>query len=133
MELIAVTLNDPDDWSDHKKMLDYGFTQVSAYDADTSCSTEVSVAGTGKTVGVYTDKTTITLTPSQRQRLERRVLLPRIVYNDVQKGDKLGSIEFVLDGKTVKSVPLYAADSVESEKRELSLWSRFLRFFGIYA
>ncbi len=132
VELIAVTLNAPDDWNDHKKMLDYGFTQVSAYNADTSCSEEVSVAGTGKTVGVYADKTTISLTSSQRQRLERRILLPRIVYNDVQKGDKLGSIVFVLDGKTVKSVPLYAADSVESEKQGLSIWSKFLRSFGIY-
>ena len=26
--LIAVTLNDPDDWNDHKKMMDYGFSQV---------------------------------------------------------------------------------------------------------
>lgn len=133
VELIAVTLNDPNDWKDHSQMLDYGFTQVSAYEADTGCSAEVSVAGTGRTVGVYADKVTIALTPEQRQKLERRILLPRIVYNDVQKGDRLGSIEFVLDGKTVKSVPLYAADSVESEKSGLSLWSRFLRFFGIYA
>lgn len=133
VELIAVTLNAPDDWNDHSKMLDYGFTQVSAYEADTGCSAEVSVAGTGMTVGVYADKATIALTPAQRQKLERRVLLPRIVYNDVQKGDELGSIEFVLEGKIVKSVPLYAADSVVCEEKDLSLWSKFLRFFGIYA
>ena len=133
VELIAVTLNAPDDWNDHKKMLDYGFTQVSAYAPDIGCSAVVSVAGTGQTVGIYADEVTLSLTADQRQKLERRVLLPRMVYGDVQQGDRLGSIEFILDGKTVKSVPLYAKDSVESEESGLSLWSKFLRFFGIYA
>ena len=29
--LIAVTLNDPDDWRDHTVLLDYGFSQVEPY------------------------------------------------------------------------------------------------------
>lgn len=131
--LIAVTLNAGDDWNDHTKMLDYGFTRVSAYPLETGCSVKVSIAGTGRTVGVYADSVTMALTPEQRTRLERRVLLPRIVYNDVLKGDVLGSIEFLLDGETVASVPLYADTNVSADKGKLNIWQKLLSFFGIYA
>lgn len=131
--LIAVTLNAGDDWNDHTKMLDYGFTQVSAYPLETGCSAKVSVAGTGRTVGVYADKAEMALTPEQRTKLERRVLLPRMVYNDVLKGDQLGSIEFLLDGKVVKTVALCADTNVSADEGNLNAWQKILSFFGIYA
>ena len=130
--LIAVTLNAGDDWNDHTKMLDRGFGQVNAYPLETGCSAKVAVAGTGKSVGVYADSATLALKPDQRQKLERRVLLPRIVYGEVKKGDELGSLEFFLDGKPIKSVALYAAEDVEAESGELNFWQKFLKFFGIY-
>ncbi|MDE6726415.1 MAG: D-alanyl-D-alanine carboxypeptidase [Oscillospiraceae bacterium] len=130
--LIAVTLNAGDDWNDHTKMLDRGFAQVKAYPLETGCSTKVSVAGTGRRIGVYADNAELALKPDQRQKLERRVLLPRIVYGEVKKGDRLGTIEFFLDGSLVRSVPLYAAESVAAEDGELNLWQKLLRFFGIY-
>lgn len=131
--LIAVTLNAGDDWNDHTKMLDYGFTQVSAYPLETGCSAKVSVAGTGESVGVYADKAEMALTSEQRTKLERRVLLPRMVYNDVKKGDCLGSIEFLLDGSVVKSVALYADADVSADQGKLNIWQKILAFFGIYA
>lgn len=128
--LIAVTLSDGDDWNDHAKMLDYGFAQVSAYPLETGCSARVAVAGTGQTVGVYADSASLSLTAAQRQQLERRVILPRMVYGAVAKGQKLGSIEYVLDGKTVKRTALYADSDVEKEDGKLSLWQRIMRFLG---
>ena len=130
--LIAVTLNAGDDWNDHTKMLDYGFAEVKSYPLETGCSTKVSVAGTGKKIGVYADSTELSLKPEQRSKLERRVLLPRIVYGEVKKGDELGSLEFFLNGKNVKSVPLYAAENVAEESGKLNFWQRLLKAFGIY-
>lgn len=131
--LIAVTLNAGDDWNDHTKMLDYGFKQVSAYQLETGCSARVDVAGTGESVGVYADKAALSLTPEQRTRLERRVLLPRMVYGGVTKGQQLGSIEFLLDGRVVKSAALYADSDVAAESGELNVWQKILGIFGIYA
>lgn len=131
--LIAVTLNAGDDWNDHTKMLDYGFTRVSAYPLETGCSAKVAVAGTGRTVGVYADSAEMALTPEQRTKLERRVLLPRMVYNDVLKGDQLGRIDFLLDGRVVRSVALYADTNVSAEDGKLNVWQKILAFFGIYA
>lgn len=130
--LIAVTLNDGDDWNDHAKMLDYGFSQVSAYPLETGCSAKVAVAGTGQKIGVYAESAALSLKPEQRTSLERRVLLPRMVYGAVNKGDVLGSLEFRLGGEVIKSVPLYAAESVAAENGELTFWQRLMKFFGIY-
>lgn len=129
--LIAVTLNAGDDWNDHTKMLNYGFTRVSSYPLETGCSAKVAVAGTGKKIGVYAENSALSLSPEQRQKLERRIVLPRMIYGGVNKGDELGSLEFYLDGKPIKSVPLYAAESVSAENEELNFWQKLMRFFGI--
>lgn len=130
--LIAVTLNAGDDWNDHTKMLDYGFTQVYSYPLELSCSERVAVAGTGMSVEVSAEPDDISLLPAQREQLTRRVLLPKFVYGSVRQGDELGRIEFSLDGKVVKTCPLYAASSVTVPDEELSLWQRLLQKLGIY-
>lgn len=129
--LIAVTLNAGDDWNDHTKMLDYGFTQVKAYPLELGCDTRVSVAGTGQSVGVYSHEEMLALTPQQRTRITRRVMLPTFVYGTVDKGDKLGEIQFYLDGELVKTCPLYADSTVTVPKEELSLFRRILEWAGI--
>lgn len=130
--LIAVTLNAGDDWNDHTKMLDYGFTQVKSFPLELSCFERVAVAGTGQSVEVYAEQDEIALLPSQRERLTRRVLLPRFVYGSVRQGEELGYIEFSIDGKVVKTCPLYASSSVTVPEEELSLWQRLLAKLGIY-
>lgn len=129
--LIAVTLNAGDDWNDHTKMLDYGFTQVSAVPLDVSCDSRVAAAGTGESVGVYAHADTLALTAQQRGRLQRRVLLPGFVYGGIEKGCRLGEIQFILDGNVVKSCPLYADSTIQPPDEELSLLQRILEWAGI--
>lgn len=132
VRLIAVTLNAADDWNDHTRMLDYGFTKVYSYPLELNCSDRVAVAGTGQSVAVYAEQEEISLFPEQREKLTRRVLLPQFVYGDVRQGDVLGCIEFSLDGKVVKTCPLYAESSVTIAKEELSFWQKMLSWVGIY-
>ncbi len=130
--LVAVTLNAPDDWNDHTKMLDYGFTQVRAYPLETSCAEKVAVAGTGQSVGVYAHKETLALTPEQRTKLTRRVMLPGFVYGSVERGDRLGELLFLIDGEVVGRVPLFADGNVDVPQEEQGLFSRLLEWAGIY-
>lgn len=130
--LIAVTLNAGDDWNDHTKMLDYGFSQVHSYPLELSCSDRVAVAGMGTSVAVYANEEKISLLPSQRERLTRRVLLPSFVYGSVRQGERLGRIEFLLDGAVVKTCPLYAASSVTVPEEELSVLQRIMAALGVY-
>ena len=130
--LIAVTLNAPDDWNDHEKMLNYGFSKVFSYPLELSCSEQVAVAGTGRSVGVYAEQDMISLFPGQREALTRKVMLPQFVYGEVKRGDVLGEIQFTLDGKVVKRCPLYAKEAVAADDTELSLWQRILARLGVF-
>lgn len=130
--LIAVTLNAGDDWNDHTKMLDYGFTQVRAYPLETSCADRVAVAGTGQSVGVRAQPQTLALTPEQRSRIIREVCLPAFVYGSVSRGDQLGEIKFLLDGRVVCACPLLADSSVEVVEEGPGLFRSLLSKLGIY-
>ncbi len=131
--LIAVTLNDSDDYNDHAAMLDYGFTKVKSYPLDTSYSKEVAVAGTGKSVMVYAEETSLSLTDEQRRKLCRTVMLPRFLYGNIEKGQKVGELLYSINGKVVKTVPLLAGESVNEADSEQSIWQKALKFIGIYA
>ena len=130
--LVAVTLNAGDDWNDHAKMLDYGFTKVKAYPLETSCTNRVAVAGTGQSVGVYAQARTLALTPEQRTRIAREVYLPGFVYGSVGRGDRLGEIRFLLDGKVVCACPLLADSAVEANDTEPGFFETVLAKLGIY-
>lgn len=130
--LIAVTLNDGDDYNDHTAMLDYGFTQVKAISLETACSAKVAVAGTGESVGVYADESTISLTPQQNRKLQRHVLLPRIVYGEIKRGQQLGELVFTIDGEVLKRVPLLADSDIAQSEQKLTIWQKIIRLVGIY-
>lgn len=129
--LIAVTLNAGDDWNDHTKMLDYGFTQVRAYPLETSCANRVAVAGTGQSVGVYAEPRTLALTPEQRTRLSREVYLPGFVYGSVERGRELGKMRFLLDGNVVAECPLLADSAVEVQDSQPGFLESLLSRLGI--
>lgn len=109
--LICVTLNAPADWSDHMLMYDYGFSAAKSRPIDyDSSGLKVKVAGgtaeelavVPETVPMYTsvngNKPDITAEPA----------IDRFVYAPVSKGEKVGRINFYLDGKLLYGVNLVA-------------------------
>lgn len=111
--LIAVTLNAPNDWSDHRNMLDYGFSVLAENTLGGNVS-EVSVVGSEKqSVPVYEENITLSLTANEWKNIKAETHLPRFVYAGIKKGDTVGKTEYKLNGKTVALVPLLAADSAQ--------------------
>lgn len=129
--LVAVTLNAPDDWNDHTKMLDYGFTQVKSCRLDTSCGYSVAAAGSGRSTGVYAPEAALSLTPEQQRLITRKIYLPGFVYGGTRHGQKLGEIQFLLDGRVVRTVPLFAEETIELPEQELDPFRRILGRLGI--
>lgn len=113
--LIAVTLNAPDDWSDHAAMLDYGFSQVRTVTLDgEGCPQSLPVVGgdQGSVALVAGEGVPVTLPVEQAGRVRRRVLLPRFLYAPVQAGDQVGRVQLLMDGQELCSVPLLAGEPV---------------------
>lgn len=117
MTLVAVTLNDRDDWDDHRRMLDYGF---SAYRMETICEAGQSVAvpvSGGKADGVIA-----------RCQKRVRLCLPTdavcsVIYSTeavtapIKKGDTVAFLKAYADGELVKKIPMLAEESVARKKK----------------
>ncbi|MBQ2735434.1 MAG: D-alanyl-D-alanine carboxypeptidase, partial [Clostridia bacterium] len=98
--LIAVTLNAPDDWDDHTKMLDYGFSR---YESVLLCEgesllTPLSVVGgeDNYVMVCNVDALRVTL-PTGHGAITKTVELPRFVYAPMRNGEPVGRVVFRCD------------------------------------
>ncbi len=109
MRLIAVTLNDRNDWADHTAMLDYGF---SGYMLATVCEegTEVAkvrVFGRG-IVPVKVAHTVKLLIPKDAEPAEHEMYIPQYLWGPVVEGQRVGMLTAVLNGERKAQCPLVA-------------------------
>lgn len=109
--LIAVTLNAPDDWSDHKAMLDYGFSvcKSSLLTCDLS-QMKLKICGS--------DKGFVPVRLSEeKQGLEKSecvLLMKPFEYAPVREGDCVGKAVFVYNGRTVAEINIEAAEDASA-------------------
>lgn len=129
IRLVAVTLNAPDDWQDHRAMLDYGFSQYSNVTLAESGEYTWEIACTGALDG----KLTVTNTDSLSfichgtPEITHVIDAPHIVYPPICEGDTVGTVRFFNHGEEIGSLPLTAAESVEIPADERGF---FEKLFG---
>lgn len=132
VKLIAVTLNAPDDWSDHTKMLDYGFEKVKMCDFTYDASGLIlPVIGADKqTVGVKCDSVQLPLCDEQKEKVTVKVYLPGFVYAGLSAGDKVGEICYELNGETIAAAELTAAESCVQIKQKADIFTVIYKFIA---
>ena len=96
--VIAVTLNDRNDWDDHRKLLDLGLSvlkpkNVSGY------TISLPVVDAQRRLDITTR--TKTLSVSKEKQLTERIIAPKFLYSPVKKGDIIGYTECFLDERRV--------------------------------
>lgn len=131
--LIAVTLNAGDDWNDHKKMLNYGFSCVEQTRVDTDFShySVRVVGGTENLTYIDCPEVTVNFLKDEDCNITRKIYLEKFLYAPVEKGEKIGFAEYYNGEKLIKTVPLTAKNSVavkENEENENILD----RLFGLF-
>lgn len=117
--LIAVTLNAPSDWSDHKRMLDYGFsiTQKVPLQTDVSGLRLHVVGGTEQELEVEACDACYGAADIN-QKVERVIVLPRFAYAPVKPGEKIGKILYKIGGQTVAECDIIAKNGCEIRSAE---------------
>ncbi len=130
--LIAVTLGDPNDWQDHRRMLDYGFSVcASALLANRGAlSYTVPVVGGEAKQVVCSSNEEVTLTLPAGTKAELRIELPRFVYGGVRQGDRMGRAVWTVNGRVAAEVPLYAETTVAPTVYPRSFWQKIGDFFA---
>ena len=97
--VIAVTLNDPDDWNDHQKMLDYGISNSAEFISDKYFIP--LVGGESDRVKATCRRPNFEKVYGTTDDLKYSVSLPKFVYSEIKKGDVLGSVEVFYKGISV--------------------------------
>ncbi|NLY43830.1 MAG: D-alanyl-D-alanine carboxypeptidase [Clostridiaceae bacterium] len=123
-QVIAVTLNAPNDWEDHKKMLDYAFNN---YALTTLCSEgdymKTLPVKDGKqdviSLAAYSDFK-IPLKEDELGKVEIQYDVPDFITAPVSYGQKIGKISVLLEGNEIGEVPLVSVNSVDKKDIRLS-------------
>lgn len=132
--IIAVTLFAPNDWQDHKKMLDFGFemTETTASDNDFS-SISITVTNSDKaSVGVIGQSCLLPCVTGSDMQYEKKVYLQKFLYAPVKKGDVVGFAEYSLGGRAIKKIPLTAAEDAPIKAAQKKNNNIFDRLFGLF-
>lgn len=135
LRLIAVTLSAPDDWRDHERMLDYGFAEYESVELCPAreCRFLLSLDGGEQrgVIGSNTQAVRVTL-PRQRGEVTISPALPVSIQAPVRRGDLLGTVSWVCDGRVIATAQVTAEYSAMAKKqRNLGLieWIRAILGF----
>ncbi len=133
LRLICVTLNDPDDWSDHEKLYERVFASVRRVTACRAGETAAEVpviSGCADAVHAAAEET---VTAAVTGEYEIYTALPRFLYAPVKAGQPLGYIQIRgADGDVLAASKLVAAEDVEQdEEQKLTIIEKMRRMLSM--
>lgn len=111
--LVAVTLSAPGDWSDHRKMLDYGFSLIKGETVSPDLS-KIKIPITGGTKSDVSLKCgNVTLCTEDISNIKTKLYFEHFLYAPVKEGAVVGRVDYILSGKVIASAPITAGESAE--------------------
>jgi len=127
--IIAVTLNDPDDWRDHAALLEQGFSRYSVQRivTENDLVATLEVAGSdGQRVEVRAAEDFVYSLAAE----ENPVLMlpgPGFVYAPVAAGAEAGFAWVLIEGHAVGKVPVVYGQTIErTPEEEIPFWKKLL-------
>lgn len=125
--VIAVTLNDPNDWNDHCGLLDYGLSKLSLKDvtADIKLDALPVVGGKDDTVSVAVPRYFCGCTDATQSGITAEVSAVPFVYAPVNCGQTVGYVNYCYNGKIIHTSEIIALRSVECVEYKPGFFERF--------
>ena len=122
LRLIAVTLNDPDDWNDHISLYDKAFSEYHS----------VNVISDGQRAGefkssdgdilnpIYKGNVSAYLSDSEQARISVTKNVPDTLSLPIKQGDKIGDAVVFLDGFELGRCDIVSSETIEPKKNSFS-------------
>ena len=127
---VCVTLNDGDDWNDHRKMLDFAFENVSVQSIDVNNIYSVAVEGAAVSTVKLEPQSDFLNFSCGEKKIETKVCLPEFVYAPLKKGDAVGTIEYYIENRKVAEQGLICSADIAANSpapvQKKSLFRRIL-------
>lgn len=132
--LIAVTLNAPDDWNDHIKMYDYGYSVVSKIQLSADIPDKIRVYSP-EACEINISLSHDSISTDNNTDYSYRVVLPKCLYAPIEKNEIIGYVEILNDDKIIKRVEITADEKVplvaeHKEKPEYSFLYKLKQLFS---
>ena len=124
--VIAVTLNAPDDWNDHRSMLEYGLSVVRSVSLSPPQTNSVRCIG-GSQNEVRLKSEAFSVTTAAEDGITVKLRLPRFVYAPVRAGEVIGTAEYYSGDKLIGSADICCENAVS--ERETAFFERFAAAF----
>ena len=119
MRLICVTLNAPDDWNDHKYLLDKAFSEyrIASYTPDIFKVTLDVASSVFKTADAVPEND-IRLLIKADDEVEVRVDAPRILFAGGIAGEKVGQLSVFVNGSLAARENLVYTEDIPQDKAQ---------------
>lgn len=127
--LVAVTICAPDDWNDHRNLIEQGFTQFQEQEIieEGTVLGMLEIAGGAEHFVELIAAESFSYPLMQTERCELSLPRPGFVYAPVAYGQKAGFVSIYLNHKCIGQVPVYYGQTVEQQpQQESSIWNRLL-------
>ena len=128
--LIAVTMNDGNDWNDHQQLMENGFSNFSVRQIvrrGDCLGTMQIISGESECVELLAE-TDFSYALAYGENPEIVFAEPGFVYAPVVQGQEAGVAYVCLDGKPIGKVPLVFGQTIEiNTAKEPSLWEKLLK------
>ncbi|MBQ8356442.1 MAG: D-alanyl-D-alanine carboxypeptidase [Clostridia bacterium] len=129
LTLIAVTLQDPNDWRDHTALLEWGFSQYEAFATDDAYRTLPVVGGTAGEIRLVPRETARMTLPATHAEITCTVEMPRFLFGGFGAGETKGRLIYRMGDEVLCEIPLVTADAVSAEQARLTLLDRIKNLF----
>ena len=120
--LISVTLNAPDDWRDHKALLDYGFDNYETVELGGISFELPVISGNKLTLSCTTSERVKVLLPKSHGNIEACIEIYPFAYAPVDKGEVLGCAVYFCDGKEIARIDIVSSEQVDVLKQKCTIW-----------
>lgn len=126
--VIAVTLNAPDDWNDHRNMLEYGLRSVQPIElkTDRDCY-NIPVIGSKEIINIEVEPFAINVLDNTG--FDVKVYLPQFVYAPIKADEPLGRVEYLKDGKVMRTEMICAEADIAANTLKPDFTHAFFEIF----
>ncbi len=132
--LVCVTLNASDDWNDHTKLLNYGFEQVTVKTVEFNLPDLAVVDSDVPKVKLSFTREIKVPVVSDSDKISVELKMKHFEFAPINRGQVIGDACVLLNGKTIETIPITAAESVSqitrADEDDLSFFESVKNFFS---
>ncbi len=128
--LVCVTLNAPDDWNDHKKLLDYGFENVTLKNVAVKLPALKIAGGSSADVSLELSEPINVASYCSADNFTTQILIKRFEFAPVKYGETAGEVRLFFNDKEISKTPIIISQNVTNvtveKNKKISIIKRII-------